>query len=255
MRNFILSSNFKNSVKASFLSLVILIASLSFGCCFNASATFDNDFPFWETNSPSEEEETADDITIYHPPCDCPSTNIYEDEFPAFGVNSPEMNIFDLYCSKKIELDEATKNFKELYNDDSSRFESNCKEILFENGVNRVKRKFNLETKLGTHGKRDFPPGTTKEKEINQNFLNEIYELSKGTNTDSVNNAETKKYPDLWQVEEKLGQDFNRSEYFRAQLMGEEYPFPLWTSSSSDDFSCEDGNNNNDSSQDDCTIC
>ncbi len=51
MRNFILSSNFKNSVKASFLSLVILIASLSFGCCFNASATFDNDdFPFWKTH-------------------------------------------------------------------------------------------------------------------------------------------------------------------------------------------------------------
>ena len=50
MRNFILSPNFKNSVKASLMSLVILIASLSFGCCFNASATFDNDFPFWETN-------------------------------------------------------------------------------------------------------------------------------------------------------------------------------------------------------------
>ncbi len=247
MRNFILSSNFKNSVKASFLSLVILIASLSFGCCFNASATFDNDFPFLKTNSPS------DDITIYHPPCDCPSTNIYEDEFPAFGVNSPEMNIFDLYCSKKIELDEATKNFKELYNDDSSRFESNCKEILFENGVNRLQQEFNSQTKLETGGKRDFPPDTTKE--INQNFLNKLYEISKGINMDSVNNVEGKEYPSLWKMEEKFCRGFNRNEYFRAQLMDEEYPFFLWTSSSSDDFSCEDGNNNNDSSQDDCTIC
>lgn len=42
MRNFILSPNFKNLVKASFLSLVILIASLSFGCCLNASAMFGN---------------------------------------------------------------------------------------------------------------------------------------------------------------------------------------------------------------------
>lgn len=47
MRNFILSLNFKNSVKASFLSLMILIASLNFGC-LNASAY--DDFPFWETN-------------------------------------------------------------------------------------------------------------------------------------------------------------------------------------------------------------
>lgn len=42
MRNFILSPNFKHSVKASFLSLVILIASLNFGCCLNASAMFGN---------------------------------------------------------------------------------------------------------------------------------------------------------------------------------------------------------------------
>ncbi len=42
MRNFILSPNFKNSVKSSLMSLVILIASLSFGCCLNASAMFNH---------------------------------------------------------------------------------------------------------------------------------------------------------------------------------------------------------------------
>ncbi len=205
MRNFILSPNFKNSVKASFLSLVILAASLSFGCCLNASAThIDNkkafsipfpsssssddlcDDPENNNNEPAnivnlsndiDEGETAGDVTFYHPPCECHSTNIYEDEFPAFGVNSPEMNMFDLYCSQKMSLDDATENFKSLYNDNSPRFEANCKDILYENGVNMVKRNFNLQTKLATAGKRNFPPGTAKEGEIRQNFLNKMYEL------------------------------------------------------------------------------
>lgn len=51
MKNFISSPNFKNSVKASFFSLVILIVSLNFGCCLNASATmFDDEFPPFEAN-------------------------------------------------------------------------------------------------------------------------------------------------------------------------------------------------------------
>lgn len=58
MRNFILSLNFKNSVTASFFSLVILIASLSFDCCLNASAMFDDEFPPFEAN-PYEQAHIA----------------------------------------------------------------------------------------------------------------------------------------------------------------------------------------------------
>ncbi len=58
---------------------------------------------------------------------------------------------------------------------------------------------------------------------------------------------EPKEYPSLWEIEDELGHAFNRSEYRRVIAMGEEYPFSLCTSYSSDDFCYKGENNNNDS--------
>ncbi len=81
MRNFILSPNFKNSVKVSFLSLVILIASLNFGCCLNASAMFDDEFPPFEANSQNNEEADASETNNSHRPLSINPTGHFESEF------------------------------------------------------------------------------------------------------------------------------------------------------------------------------
>lgn len=102
MRNFILSPNFKNSVKASFLSLVILIASLSFGCCLNASAMFDDEFSTFEdalaNNSgnliigqpnyyeifPENDETSSSEVNNFHSPLSINTTSLYfESEQPS----------------------------------------------------------------------------------------------------------------------------------------------------------------------------
>ncbi len=91
MRNFILSPNFKNLVKASFLSFTILIASLSFGC-LNASAKFDDEFPPFEANSQNNEEADSSETNNFHRPLSINPTGHFESEF-----NMDAEKLYDKY--------------------------------------------------------------------------------------------------------------------------------------------------------------
>lgn len=170
MKNFILSSNLKNSVKASLISFIILFASLNFNCCLNASAMFDNGY-----------DNTEPTVTVNL------SNDIDNETFTKDFKNARNNNTWEI--AKKRYPNDRLKQY--IYEDDlkyfySSLSEKNNDEPLalnkFHQDIVLPGGKLNLGghfLKLGSSAKHFYNTGNPNTDNLNEpsvtvNFSNDI---------------------------------------------------------------------------------